>query len=217
MPTTDTPPTNAQVDRPWRRRSDLWSRESQIRQLADAGWSAAQIRKLLGLRVSEARLRQFLRVGRAAAAPAPAATALADVLQAWRRTGRDAPTTPREFGAAWLAALPPAVRRQISGASQADLARLARMLFEAYPALSASEWRSVLAPRSPARGPRSRAGKEFTVGAAPAAPQEVPAVTPPARAASEVAGPSTSNPITQALDEAEARQPDISRFFERKE
>ena len=210
MSDTNAPPTSTRGERPWRRRSPLWARESQIRQLSDAGWSAAQIRKLLGLRVSAGRLRQFLRGNRAAAAHtlAPEPTALTDVLQAWRQHGRDATTTPSEFGAAWLAALPLVIRRQISRASHADLARLARMLAEAYPAVLADEWRVLL--RSPARAARRRADKELPV---PAVPAVLAGALPPA----DGERPAGSNPISRALDEAEARQPNIARFFERKE
>jgi hypothetical protein len=86
---------------------------------------------------------------------------------------------------------------------------LARALADAYPALSAGEWGSVLVSRTPARGTRRRAGK----GAALAAPKDARVVTQPSQVTSEVACSSTSNPITQALDAAEVGKPDITRFF----
>ena len=206
MSDTNTPPTNARGDRPWRRRSELWGRESQIRQLSDAGWSAAQIQRLLGLRVSESRLRQFIRGRRRGAAPAPAVTALSSALQSWRHAS---PTTPMEFAAEWFATLPSAVRAEIRRASPAALTRLVRALTETYPALSAGEWGSVLVHRTPARGTRRSAGK----GAAPASPEDARVVTQPSRVKPEVACSSTSNLITQALDAAEGGKPDFTRFF----
>ena len=199
--------TNTQSDRPWRRRSELWARESKIRQLSAAGWSAAQIQKLLGLRVSVARLRQFIRGRRSGAAPAPAVTALSGALQSWRHA---APTTPMEFATEWFATLAPAVRAEIRRASPAALTRLLRALAETYPALSADEWGLVLVPRTPARETRRRAGKEAAV-AAPKAARVV--ALPSGVACDEVAGSSAGNPITQALDAVEVGKPDVTRFF----
>ena len=55
-------------ERPWRRRSPLWGRETEIRALVAEGYSLAQIIRRLGLGVSRAYLWRFLR--RAAARPA---------------------------------------------------------------------------------------------------------------------------------------------------
>ena len=200
--------TNTQSDRPWRRRSELWARESKIRQLSAAGWSAAQIQKLLGLRVSEARLRQFIRGRRSGAAPAPAVTALSDALQSWRQAS---PTTPMEFATEWLTNLSPAVRAEIRRAGPAALTRLAQALTAAAPAvaLSACEWESVLALRTAARGTRRRAGNEAAV----AEPKAARVVAQPSRVACEVAGSPAGNPITQALDAVEVGKPDVTRFF----
>ena len=206
MSDTNKQQTDTRGEKPWRRRSPLWARESQIRQLSDAGWSAAQIRKLLGLRVSEARLRQFIRGRRSGAAPAPAVTALSNALQSWRQAS---PTTAMEFATEWFATLPPAVRAEIRRASPAELTRLAQALSETYPALSAGEWESVLALRTASRGTRRRARKE----AAAAAPKDARVVAQLSRVASDVAGSPAGNPITQALDSVEVGKPDVTRFF----
>ena len=63
-------------ERPWRRRSPLWGRETEIRALVAEGYSLAQIIRRLGLGVSRPYLWRFLR--RAAdARPAGAAESAA--------------------------------------------------------------------------------------------------------------------------------------------
>jgi DNA invertase Pin-like site-specific DNA recombinase len=56
--TTATPELPA--ERPWHRRSKLWSRETEIRRLLAEGYSLAQIIRRLGLRVSRPTLWRWL-------------------------------------------------------------------------------------------------------------------------------------------------------------
>lgn len=47
-------------ERPWRHRSPLWDRETEIRRLQAEGYSLAQIVRLLDLQVSRPTLWRFL-------------------------------------------------------------------------------------------------------------------------------------------------------------
>ena len=62
-------------ERPWRRRSPLWGRETEIRALVAEGYSLAQIIRRLRLGVSRPYLWRFLRrAARPASEPAPIAS-----------------------------------------------------------------------------------------------------------------------------------------------
>ena len=64
-------------ERPWRRRSPLWGRETEIRALVAQGYSLAQVIGRLGLGVSRPYLWRFLRraaAARPASEPAPIAS-----------------------------------------------------------------------------------------------------------------------------------------------